>query len=500
VRNEQSIALQPGSHIGDLQINEVLGLGSYAITYLVTDPAIGTRFALKEYLPAGHVSRLQDGRLEPVDENAQQHFTQGLKQFLFEARMVAALDHPNIVKVLRYFEQNATAYFLMPYYQGQALHHLLESNGPLGPEDARDLLLSLMDGLEYIHTEGVIHQDIKPANIYMTENGRPILLDFGVAAMHNLASPTDPRFGSEGYAAPEQASADGSIGPWTDIYALAASLYRSISGVIPVSSLHRKTALDEGKTDPLKPISEIVSDRKFGGIKDAINQGLRINPQDRPHDIAQWKKSFKSLDWLRTVATDSGFENGPKEGIQWLPRILLGGFVVIMVAVGIFLLTERSPDDIIDLPDFSGTRESPSSQGGQRVAEPTSEETSRWQAALQADTILAYRRFIEDYPISIYTPQAETQLDILDEKAWQELSVEDSVPAYEDYLELFPDGLHQAEAMVRIDEIKQEEAREERARLEQERLEQQAWDEALSSRTIASFDQYIAAWPSGLHI
>ena len=125
----QSSPLQPGSHIGDLQINAILGVGAFGITYLVTDPAIGTRFALKEYLPAKHVARQDDGEVIPKDEQSAQVFTEGLKLFLNEARLVAALDHPNIVKVLRYFEANGTAYFLMPYYQGQPLHHLLESKG-----------------------------------------------------------------------------------------------------------------------------------------------------------------------------------------------------------------------------------------------------------------------------------------------------------------------------------------------------------------------------------
>jgi serine/threonine protein kinase len=211
----QSSALQPGSHIGDLQVNAILGEGAFGITYQVTDPAIGTRFALKEYLPAKHVLRQDDGQVVPKDEHGAGIFASGLKLFLNEARIVAALDHPNVVKVLRYFEANGTAYFLMPYYQGQALHHRLESSGNFSRDDARALALPLMDALEYIHAEGVVHQDIKPANIFMTTNDDPVLLDFGVAAAN---SDLPIKLGSEGYAAPEQSSADGAIGPWTDIY------------------------------------------------------------------------------------------------------------------------------------------------------------------------------------------------------------------------------------------------------------------------------------------
>ena len=140
--SSQSSALQPGSHVGELQINAILGVGAFAITYLVTDPAIGTRFALKEYMPAKLAKRQQDGRVLPADKASEALFASGIKTFLVEARMTAALDHPNIVKVLRYFEANGTAYYLMPYYQGQALHHLLEADGPLNREAARALMLT----------------------------------------------------------------------------------------------------------------------------------------------------------------------------------------------------------------------------------------------------------------------------------------------------------------------------------------------------------------------
>jgi len=500
-----SAALQPGFHVGDLQINAILGVGSFGITYLATDPAIGTRFALKEYLPAGQVTRRDDGSLVPNDAACAQLVATGLEQFLNEARVVAALDNPHVVKVLRYFEANGTAYFLMPYYQGLPLDHKLKSAGALNPDDVRTLLLALMEGLEYIHAQGIIHQDIKPANIYITERSGPILLDFGVAVAHNTDTPGKIRLGSAGYAAPEQSDADGHIGPWTDIYALAATLYRCITGIVPAAASDRLAALAAGDEDPLTPLTELVTAQHpagahYGGIQDVIELGLQLSPRQRPRDVKQWKKSFKSLDWRRSVVGASGAETYPQEEREWLPRILLGLFLLAMVAIAVFLFRDKSPEDQITLPDF-GTTESPlASAKGQTTQVPTSQETTRWQAAVQADTIEAYRRFITDYPDSVYRNQAEIQLDILDEKAWQELAAEDSVAAYQDYLDLFPAGLHQTEAMVRIDEIKREQARQERQRLEQERLEKQAWQTAGSHRTIASFDRYISDWPSGLHI
>ncbi len=492
----QSSALQPGSLIGDLQINSILGVGANGITYMVTDPAIGTRFALKEYLPAKHVTRREDGQVVPNDELAGLIFAQGLKLFLNEARIVAALDHPHVVKVLRYFEANGTAYFLMPYYKGQALHHLIETRGAFNREEAKALILPLMDALEYIHAEGVVHQDIKPANIYMTEQGDPVLLDFGVAA----ATGETPRLGSEGYAAPEQSDPEGPIGPWTDIYGLAATLYRCVTGKVPTPAIIRHEAVSIGEEDPLTAFSELAPSGLYGGLTDAVELGLKVPWHERPKDVGIWKKSFRSLDWHRSVVAAGKTDSYAKESREWLPMILLGIFLLAMTAVGIFLLTDKSPQPSTSSAAPGAAESSPAGGPDVRVQEPTSEELERWQGALQADTVLGYRRFISDFPDSVYRTQAETQLEILDENSWQELSPEDTVPAYEDYLDVFPDGIHQAEALQRIEAIQQAEAKKERERLERERLDNLAWEAANSERTVASFDRYISAWPAGLHI
>ena len=499
---DQPSALQPGSLIGDLQINAILGVGAFGITYLVTDPAIGTRFALKEYLPAKQVVRQDDGRVIANDEQSEKVFEKGLKLFLNEARIVAALDHPNIVKVLRYFEANGTAYFLMPYYQGQPLHQQLESTGSLNREEAKALMLPLMDALEYIHQEGVVHQDIKPANIYMTQQAVPVLLDFGVAALQSELSSQSHGLGSEGYAAPEQSASGGIIGPWTDIYGLAATLYRCVSGRIPVPAATRQEALANGEEDPLVAFSQLAPTGLYGGLTDAVDAGLKLAWQERPKDVGIWKKSFKSLDWHRSVVVGGSTDAYEKENKEWLPIILLVIFLLSMAAVGIFLLTDESPQKTpatstsVPAADGSPAADSPAA----RKQEASAKEVERWQGALKADTVLGYRRFIEDYPASIYRDQAETQLDILDEKAWQELSAEDSVPAYEDYLEIFPDGIHQAEALRRIEAIQQAEAKVERERLEREKQDNLAWEAASNTRTVAAFDSYISEWPAGLHI
>ena len=156
-----------------------------------------------------------------------------------------------MVKVLRCFEANGTAYMLMPWYQGEALHRLLQRSGTLTRDEAMALSRPLLDALEYLHGKGVVHQDIKPANVYIRRNGEPLLLDFG-AAGPATQNEERQKLGSEGYAAAEQSDPAARIGPWTDIYGLAATLYRCIGGQVPVAASQRQQAPKTGRPDPLK--------------------------------------------------------------------------------------------------------------------------------------------------------------------------------------------------------------------------------------------------------
>src|SRR5512134_204317 len=167
-------ALPPGALVDTLRIDRALGAGAFGITYLVTDTLLGTPFALKEYLPRDLVRRLPDGRLQPLgaaEGSADAAFAAGLEHFVAEGRTVARLAHANIVKVYRCIEANGTAYLLMPWYQGEALHKLIGRGGTFSEEEALALARPLLDALEYLHRQGVVHQDIKPANIYITEDG-----------------------------------------------------------------------------------------------------------------------------------------------------------------------------------------------------------------------------------------------------------------------------------------------------------------------------------------
>ena len=489
--NGDSLALAPGSIVDKLRIDRELGQGAFGITYLVTDEVLGKSFALKEYVPREYAVRQNDGSLQANSKESEALFTAGLRNFLTEGRTVAPLDHPNIVTVFRCFEANGTAYLLMPFYRGEALHTLLRRSGTLTAAEAMALILPLLDALEFIHGKGVIHQDIKPANIYVTDDGSPILLDFGAAGQRLGSGPSvHSKLGSEGYAAAEQSVSGGRIGAWTDIYGLAATLYRSITGQLPVASAQRQRALSQGDPDPLQPLSSLVPGREFDGLLDAIEEGLTVAPDSRPQTVKQWRSSFKGEKPGRASVTDSFPAEIEQEGREWLPIILLGIFLVLISAAAIYLLSNGGHKDV----DGKGGTSSESA-----FYTVTPEERTRWQAALEADTAFAYQLFIKDFPESFHNAQALDQLAVLDEQAWQAARMDGTDSAVEAYVEKFPNGLHQADAKILQKEFELARAEAERENQEKARLDDEAWDSAYATRTIKSIDGYVANWPGGLH-
>jgi formylglycine-generating enzyme required for sulfatase activity/serine/threonine protein kinase len=495
----ESLALAPGTVVDNLRVDRVLGQGAFGITYLVTDQVLNKSFALKEFLPRDEVSRSADGRLHPLDNGKSDRFSDGLSNFVAEGRTVAQLEHPNIVKVIRCFEANGTAYLLMPYYRGEALHKLLKRSGVFTFEEIAALSKPLLEALEYIHRKGLIHQDIKPANIYITENGQPILLDFG-AAGQRLEADTSTRWklGSEGYAALEQSDAESSIGPWTDIYGLAATLYRCLSGQIPVAALQRKRAQGEGEADPLRTISSLVPSETFTGILGAITSGLGLEPSDRPRSVGEWRQEFGAAGATSKAATGSTLPGMEQEGREWLAIALVSALAIVLLGAVIYLFTGSGPQPGAAGEDqTTGDTETEQTTAEPRITSP--EETARWQSALEADTAYGYQLFLQDYPDSIHRDQAEIHLERLDHQAWGYAEQQGTKSAVETYMESFPDGLHLADAKMAMHEFQLALEAAERERLDLEQQDHAAWEQARSARSLSAIDQYLADWPGGLH-
>ena len=268
--------------IGRYTIEGVLGQGGFGITYLGMDELHEKPVAIKEFFPQGIVTRnieYQD-TVTVTFVGEKDNYEKGKERFLKEARTMAKFSKDEgIVKALDFFEINNTAYIVMEYLEGITLKQYLRENQRIAPEDLIELLVPLIESLDEIHSQGMIHRDISPDNIMVLPDGRIKLMDFGAARDYT-------EFGEKslsivlkpGYAPPEQYQTHGVQGPWTDIYALCATMYKCITGENPPDAIER--VMD----DSLKKISE------FGIViptqeEAAIIKGMSVSAQDRYQNI-----------------------------------------------------------------------------------------------------------------------------------------------------------------------------------------------------------------------
>ncbi len=285
-----TIALPAGSRVGKYRTLSVLGVGGFGITYRAVDTQLDREVAIKEYLPTSMAARLPDMTVQPHSTHRAEDFRWGRDRFLSEARTLARLEHaPGIVNVHDFLEANGTAYMVMALVPGQTLEALLQREHRLTQPAIERLLYPLLDGLEKVHSAGFLHRDIKPANILVDADGGPSLIDFGAAreALQGRTHAMTAVF-TPGYAAVEQMSA-APQGPWTDIYALAGTLYHCIAGTPPPG------ALDRMMDDKLVPAAEIGRGRYAPSLLAAIDAGLALKGGDRPQSIAQWRPFFAGI-------------------------------------------------------------------------------------------------------------------------------------------------------------------------------------------------------------
>lgn len=261
--------------------------GGFGITYLGYDTVLNTRVAIKEFLPRDLVSRAADGvKVQLHSEEDRSVFEFSIDRFLHEARTLVRIDHPNVVRVRNYLEENGTAYIIMNYYEGMTLSEYLERNGGiLSEKKALEIMMPILDGLKEVHRKGFLHRDIKPGNIYLSHEGRPILLDFGAAR----SAVRDQSRGlsvvlSPGFAPSEQYHRNGEQGTWTDVYGCSATLFYILTGQLPPEATERLTS---NKNERIRQSLAHVS----MNVRDAILGGLSVHAKDRPQTIT----AFESL-------------------------------------------------------------------------------------------------------------------------------------------------------------------------------------------------------------
>ncbi|MCH9049201.1 MAG: serine/threonine protein kinase, partial [Proteobacteria bacterium] len=433
--NDQSspMVLQAGYELHWYRVESVLGKGAFGITYLAHDVNLDRQVAIKEYLPGQFSIRNTDLTVHPTTDAHKEDFEWGLKRFISEAKILTKFEHPNLVRVFNVFEMNNTAYMVMNYEVGKSLQQILKSRKTLNESELMKIIIPLLDGLEVMHEKGFVHRDIKPGNIFIRRDGSPVLLDFGSArqtrAERGKEMTAEPQtvttLVSPGYAPIEQYSSNSNRqGPWTDIYGLGATLYKTVTGKMPLAAVDRSETIVHDNKDCYQPVSNLGEGRYTEKFLAAIDHAMAFKADERPQDVVEWRTEFGiqgddiptmpvsnfqaisgsvatfKLDQTQdavTIKIASGLEEETEKidsaaftGVpkpiylqtKWLASVAI---VVIFIAFGIIKLSGEKEDEITPLVQALAESEQVVVEEASEIEEPaalTSEEQTKIEELL----------------------------------------------------------------------------------------------------------------------
>ncbi len=282
--------LQPGTIIDQYVIERELAHGGFSSVYLARQRDDQIQVAIKEYLPRKLAHRTWNNKVVANDEENLRLFQCGRNLFLEEAKVLATLKHPNIVEVVSFFSANSTVYIVMTYDYGVALDKLIKKKKmKVTLEFLQTVFNALLDGVEMMHQHHFVHLDIKPANILIRPGYNPLLLDFGaVQAFPGGEQKQRSKVISKGFSPVEQCHGETQlIGPWTDLYAVAASIRSCLDAKAPVSAIERI------KKDTLVPAVK-AHKRKFpDAFLQAIDWAMTIDPANRPQSVQEFRQALQ---------------------------------------------------------------------------------------------------------------------------------------------------------------------------------------------------------------
>jgi serine/threonine protein kinase len=287
-------ALPPGHTLqnGRYRIARVLGQGGFGITYLGRHEGLNDRVAIKEFFIGKLVRRSTTGTVCTSRPDREHVVERALSRFREEAQRIRSVRHENIVHVSDCFDENGTAYLVMDYLSGKTLAEVLSQHGRIAENHALQIMTQVMAGLRKLHETGMLHRDIKPDNVFITDEGIVKLIDFGSA---RLAVAGGQAFSSEarltrqftrGYAPPEQQAEDGIQGPYTDVYGCAATLYECLTGEPPPDAENRKAV------DTLDPPASVPGVQVSASVNAAIMRALHLDPAERHQSVADFSREL----------------------------------------------------------------------------------------------------------------------------------------------------------------------------------------------------------------
>ena len=324
--NEYALPLQ--SILGSKYlVGKVLGQGGFGITYLGLDMTLERKVAIKEYYPAGQVSRTPGTRMLTwyTSSNASRARQEGMELFLKEARKMAKLeDIPGVVKVREVFLENETAYIVMDFVEGQTLKSLLK-NGPLPWEQANAIFRPAIQSMEKVHKAGLVHRDLSPDNLMITPDGSVKILDLGAAKDLSVNSGASSMQVAKGGFSPfEQYTQRGGSGPWTDVYAMAATIYYTLTGVLPPA------AMDRMEEDTIRWDYPGLQSLPAPALE-ALKKALTVQAKQRTQSMAQLERGL--------------FAESKQSLPKWLIPAVAAAVVVLVVGIGVGTKMMKSAND-----------------------------------------------------------------------------------------------------------------------------------------------------------
>ncbi|MFZ6691045.1 serine/threonine protein kinase [Undibacterium sp. SXout20W] len=289
---QNNAPLPDGLEIAGYRIVKKIASGGFSIVYLASDED-GNAVAIKEYLPSSLALRQQGELVPAISSENLPIYRIGLKCFFEEGRALARISHPNVVSVVNFFRANETVYMVMAYESGRSLQeHILrrrdKGEKPLVSERfVRRMFNQVMNGLREVHTNKLLHLDLKPANIYLRLDGTPILLDFG-AARQTLKTDIPKLYPmyTPGFAAPELYQKNGNLGPWTDIYSIGASIFACMIGAPPQPSDQRK--INDKMESHYRKLEGLYSPE----LVEVVRWCLKLDPLERPQSVFALQKAL----------------------------------------------------------------------------------------------------------------------------------------------------------------------------------------------------------------
>lgn len=282
----KNLALPAGYQLQDYEITKVLSSGGFSFVYLARDKEKNI-VAIKEYLPTSIALRAESATVLPNADDVAL-FRHGLKCFFDEGLALAKIEHKNIVRVLNFFRANETVYMVMQYERGKSLQdYILSQTGTVPEKFIRRVFGELSNGLREVHTQKLLHLDIKPANIYIRLDGSPVLLDFGSSrqALTENLSKISPSY-TPGFASPEQYYDRKLLGPWSDIYSIGATMYSCLTRTSPLAANQRI------KNDLLIPAVKIGKDNYSEELLELIDNCLNLDYLKRPQSVFSLQKAL----------------------------------------------------------------------------------------------------------------------------------------------------------------------------------------------------------------